>query len=69
LEERNGAWREGDGKGRGGSVRGAGFSTVAEFARDIHRELARHLASTEVSFRGSLAEGTHDEYSDVDILA
>ncbi len=46
-----------------------GFSTVAEFARDIQGELARHLTPAEVSFRGSLAEGTHDEYSDVDLLA
>jgi predicted nucleotidyltransferase len=47
----------------------AGFSSVADFARDIRGEMARHLAPAEVSFRGSLAEGTHDEYSDVDLLA
>ncbi len=42
---------------------------MAEFARDIQGQLARLLAPAEVSFRGSLAEGTHDEYSDVDLLA
>jgi hypothetical protein len=53
----------------GRDVERAEFSTVAEFARDIRGELAHHLAPAEVSFRGSLAEGTHDEYSAVDLLA
>lgn len=42
---------------------------MAHFARDVREELARHLAPAEVSFRGSFADGTHDEYSDVDVLA
>ncbi len=42
--------------------------TVADFARDLQDGLARHL-SAEVSFRGSFAEGTYDQYSDVDLRA
>ena len=45
------------------------FGSVAEFAREVSDELADHLAPAKVSFRGSFAEGTNDEYSDVDILA
>ena len=45
------------------------FATVAEFARDVRAELTRHLAPAEVSLRGSFARGSHDEYSDVDLLA
>lgn len=43
--------------------------TAAGFARDVRDRLAGHLSPAEVSFRGSFAEGTNDEYSDVDLLA
>lgn len=39
------------------------------FAYDVREQLARHLSPAEVFFRGSFADGTHDEYSDVDLLA
>lgn len=45
------------------------FESVAEFAHDVRDELADQLPPAEVSFRGSFAEGSHDEYSDVDLLA
>ena len=45
------------------------FPTVADFARDLRGQLARLLAPAEVSFRGSFANGSYDEYSDVDLLA
>ncbi len=43
--------------------------TVADFARDLQDGLAHHLSPAEVSFRGSFAEGTYDQYSDVDLRA
>ncbi len=45
------------------------FGSAAEFASDVREVLTEHLAPARVSFRGSFAEGTHDEYSDVDLLA
>lgn len=42
---------------------------MAGFAGDVRAELKRHLAPAEVSFRGSFARGSHNEYSDVDLLA
>jgi hypothetical protein len=60
---------ERDAKGMEGN-RGRGwFPTVADFARDLRGQLARLLAPAEVSFRGSFADGSYDEYSDVDLLA
>ncbi len=43
--------------------------TVADFAWDLRNRLTRHLPLAEISFRGSFAKGTHDEYSDVDLQA
>lgn len=45
------------------------FATLAEFAHDVRGQVADHLAPSGVFFRGSVAEGSHDEYSDVDLLA
>lgn len=45
------------------------FATVADLARDIREQLARHLAPAEVCFRGSFETGSYDEYSDVDLRA
>ena len=43
--------------------------TVNDFAYDVRDELARYLAPGEVYFRGSFAEASYDEYSDVDLQA
>ena len=42
---------------------------VADFAHDLRNALERHLSPAEVSFRGSFAQNTHDQYSDVDLRA
>lgn len=40
---------------------------IADFAHDVRRTLAEHLAPATVMFRGSVARGDCDEFSDVDI--
>ncbi len=45
------------------------MSNLETFANNLHRELACYLAPAEVSFRGSIASGTYDSYSDVDLFA
>jgi hypothetical protein len=41
----------------------------SEFAEAVRNAVAAHLDLGDVSFRGSCAAGTSDEYSDVDLLA
>jgi hypothetical protein len=43
------------------------ITTVNDFAYDVRDELARYLASGEVYFRGSFAEASYDENSEVDL--
>ena len=43
--------------------------TITELAHDIRDKIAEHLAPAEVFFRGSFANGTYDEYSDIDLQA
>lgn len=47
------------------------FEFSAGFAKHVRDSIERLLrfAEARVSFRGLFAEGTHDEYSDVDLLA
>jgi predicted nucleotidyltransferase len=42
---------------------------IAEFAQEICDKLEEYLRPAEVSFRGSFASGTFDEYSDIDLQA
>ena len=43
--------------------------TLENFAHGLRASLARHLSPAMVSFRGSLAGDTHDEYNDVGLRA
>src|SRR5690349_4275843 len=42
---------------------------VKDFANDVVHKLGGYSLIERVRFRGSFADGTHDEYSDVDVEA
>ena len=45
------------------------MKSIADFAYDIRDKLESHLRPVCVTFRGSFATGTWDEYSDIDLQA